>query len=372
MYMHRSILSGDWEWIWRLLDWLNTHTFVEEAKYQELAYAEKAYDIFAEDMQKSATTRACVFGTIHNEATLFLMKKLENAGIKGFVGKVNMDRNSPDYLCEVSPEKAAEDTEKWIQEAEKFENIKPILTPRFIPTCSDELMEKLSALQKKYDLPMQSHLSENFGEIQWVQELCPDTAFYGEAYDKYGMFGNGCPTIMAHCVHSTEEEIQLMKKNQVFIAHCPESNTNLSSGVAPVRKYLELGMKIGLGSDVAAGSSLSMFKAMAMAIQCSKLRWRLADQELAPLKVEEVFYLATRGGGEFFGKVGAFEKGYEFDAVVLDDSNLRHPQELGVKERLERMIYLADDRNVIAKFVNGNGFLRDKDGIKRTFFGGDQ
>lgn len=348
-----------------LLDWLNTHTFVEEAKYQEHTYAEKAYDIFAEDMLKSPTTRACVFGTIHKEATLLLMKKLDKAGIRGFVGKANMDRNSPDYLCEESPEKSARDTEEWIRESGSLENIRPILTPRFIPACSDELMEKLSALQKKYHLPVQSHLSENLGEIQWVQELCPDTAFYGEAYAKYGMFGEGCPTIMAHCVHSTEEEIHLMKKNQVFIAHCPESNTNLSSGVAPVRKYLDLGMKVGLGSDVAAGSSLSMFKAMAMAVQCSKLRWRLYDQESAPLKVEEVFYLATRGGGEFFGKTGAFEKGYEFDAVVLDDSNLRHPQELNVKDRLERMIYLADDRNVIAKFVNGNVILKDKEPEER-------
>ena len=145
----------------------------------------------------------------------------------------------------------------------------------------------------------------------------------------------------------------MMKDQGVFIAHCPESNTNLSSGVAPIRKYLDMGMKIGLGSDVAAGSTLSMFTAMSMAIQCSQLRWRLSDQELKPLNIEEVFYLATRGGGEFFGKVGTFEKGYEFDAVVLDDSSLRHPQELTVKERLERMIYLADDRNVVAKFVNG-------------------
>ena len=262
-----------------LLDWLNTHTFVEEAKYQELAYAEKAYDIFADDMRKSATTRACVFGTIHNEATLLLMEKLEEAGIKGFVGKVNMDRNSPDYLCEASAAQSAKDTEEWIKASKQFENIRPILTPRFIPTCTDELMEELSDLQKKYDLPMQSHLSENFGEIAWVQELCPDTSFYGEAYNKYGMFGNDCKTIMAHCVHSTEDEIKMMKDQGVFIAHCPESNTNLSSGVAPIRKYLDMGMKIGLGSDVAAGSTLSMFTAMSMAIQCSKLRWRLSDQE---------------------------------------------------------------------------------------------
>ena len=111
---------------------------------------------------------------------------------------------------------------------------------------------------------------------------------------------------------------------------------------------------------------------MSMAIQCSKLRWRLSDQELKPLNIEEVFYLATRGGGEFFGKVGTFEKGYEFDAVVLDDSSLRHPQELIVKERLERMIYLADDRNVVAKFVNGKSVPRDKDGDETAIFGGNQ
>ena len=112
-------------------------------------------------------------------------------------------------------------------------------------------------------------------------------------------------------------------------------------------------MKIGLGSDIAAGSSLSIFRAMTMAIQCSKLRWRLTDQSLTPLNLEEAFYLATKGGGEFFGKAGSFETGYEFDAVVLDDSSIRHPQKLSVRERLERLICLAEDKNIAAKFVNG-------------------
>ena len=200
---------------------------------------------------------------------------------------------------------------------------------------------------------MQSHLSENLGEIEWVKELCPGTDFYGESYDRYDMFGNSCPTIMAHCVHSGDDEIEMMRKQNVFVAHCPESNANLSSGVAPVKKYLDKGMKVGLGSDVAAGSSLSIFKAMAMAIQCSKLRWRLYDQSAAPLTVEEVFYLATKGGGEFFGKVGSFERDYDFDAVIIDDSSLKHPQELSVKDRLERLIYLAEDKNIVAKFVKG-------------------
>lgn len=336
-----------------LIEWLNTHTFVEEAKYSDTEYADKAYDIFVEDLLNSATTRACVFGTLHTEATTMLMKKLEKTGVKAYVGKVNMDRNSPEYLCEESAERAFDDTEKWIKDSEELKNVKPILTPRFIPTCSDELMEKLSVLQKKYDLPMQSHLSENLGEIQWVKELCPDTEFYGQAYDKYDMFGNECRTIMAHCVHSGEDEINMIKEQNVFVAHCPESNTNLSSGIAPVRAYLDMGVKVGLGSDVAAGSTLSIFKAMAMAIQCSKLRWRLVDQSLLPLNIEEAFYLATKGGGEFFGKVGTFEKEYEFDAVVIDDSLIKHPQELSVRDRLERLIYLAEDKLIVAKFVGG-------------------
>lgn len=349
-----------------LIDWLNTHTFVEEAKYSDIDYAEKAYDIFVEDLLNSATTRACIFGTIHTQADMLLMDKLEETGIKAYVGKVNMDRNSPDYLCEESADKAAYDTEQWIKQSGKYENIKPILTPRFIPTCSDELMEKLSILQKKYQLPMQSHLSENLGEIEWVKELCPDTAFYGEAYNKYNMFGKKCLTIMAHCVYSGEDEMNLMKEQNVFVAHCPESNTNLSSGIAPIRAYLNLGIKVGLGSDVAAGSSLSLFKTMTMAIQCSKLRWRLVDQSLAPLKVEEAFYLATKGGGEFFGKVGSFEKDYEFDAIVLEDASLKHPQQLDIKSRLERLIYLAEDRNIVAKYVSGKQLFEKEEQIKDT------
>lgn len=341
-----------------LIDWLNTYTFLEEAKYSDLEYANKAYDIFVEDLLNSATTRACIFGTIHTEATLMLMKKLEAAGIKAYVGKVNMDRNSPDYLCEESAEKSASDTEVWLLASKEFENVKPILTPRFTPSCSDELFEKLSVLQKKYDLPMQSHLSENLGEIQWVKELCPGIRCYGDSYDRYDMFGKSCPTIMAHCVHSGKEEVEMMKEQNVFVAHCPESNMNLSSGVAPVKEYLNKGMKIGLGSDIAAGSALSIFRAMAMAVQCSKLRWRLYDQSVPALTIDEVFYLGTKGGGEFFGKVGSFEEDYEFDAVVMDDSEIKHPQKLGVKARLERLIYLAEDKHIIAKFAGGEIILK--------------
>lgn len=336
-----------------LIDWLNAHAFPEESKFTDLEYAKRAYSIFVEDLVKSTTTRACIFGTLHKEATLLLMELLENSGMKAYVGKVNMDRNSPDILREKSAEEASKITEQWILEAERFENVRQILTPRFIPSCSDELMREIARLQKKYELPMQSHLSENLGEITWVQELCPESKFYGDAYDQFELFGGDCPTIMAHCVHSGEEEVTLMKEKNVFVAHCPQSNTNIASGIAPIRAYLDKDMKVGLGSDVAGGAHLSIMRAMTDAIQCSKLRWRMYDQSLEPLRFEEAFYLATIGGGEFFGKAGSFEEGYEFDAVVLSDENLPHPQEISTKERLERIVYLGDDRNVLHKYIAG-------------------
>lgn len=338
-----------------LLEWLETNTFPEEAKYQDLEYARRAYRIFTDNLKRSATTRACIFGTIHRDATLLLMDQLEQSGLVTYVGKVNMDRNCPDYLREESAEESGIQTVEWIKDVlhKKYQNTMLILTPRFTPSCSDELMENLKKIQMYYQIPVQSHLSENPGEIAWVKELCPWSEFYGDAYDRFGLFGADCKTVMAHCVYSGKEEQQRMKENGVFIAHCPESNMNLSSGVAPVRTFLEEGLHVGIGSDVAGGSTENLFKAMALAIQASKLRWRMQDDSLKPLTLEEVFYIATKGGGEFFGNVGSFEPGFELDAVVLNDTRIVHSQNLDVRARLERMIYLADEREVRAKYVRG-------------------
>ena len=309
---------------------------------------------FAKNLKHSSTTRACVFGTIHRRPTLVLMDHLERSGLVTMVGKVNMDRNSPDGLREGTQE-SAEETVEWMKDVQhkKYKNTLPILTPRFIPSCTDELLDMLKMVQMRYQIPVQSHLSENLSEIEWVKELCPWSEFYGDVYDTFGLFGKDTRTIMAHCVHSDEREISRMKENGVFIAHCPESNMNVSSGIAPIRKFLEEGLHVGLGSDVAGGSTENMFRAMAHAVQASKLRWRICDDSLEALTSEEVFFMATKGGGEFFGKVGSFEPGYEFDAVVLDDSRLAHPQELDIRSRLERMIYLADEREVVGKYVKG-------------------
>ena len=344
-----------------LIEWLQEHAFPEEAKFKDLQYADKAYSIFAEEMRKSATTRACIFATRHKDATKVLMDKMEESGLVSYVGKVNMDRNAPPIICEESAKASEAETINWILETkDNYKNTKPIITPRFIPSCTDELMASLGEIQVKYNVPIQSHLSENLSEIELVKELCPDTKYYGDAYDKYGLFGdinaNGekIKTLMAHCIWSSDEELAKMKGNEVFVVHCPASNMNVASGIAPIRKYFNKELKLGLGSDVAGGQTESMFRAITDAIQVSKLYWRHIDQNSKPLTFDEAFYMATLGGGEFFGKVGSFEKGYEFDAVVLDDSILPTSIELNLHDRLERAVYLSlDTKGIIEKYVAG-------------------
>lgn len=339
-----------------LLDWLSRYTFPEEAKFSDSAYAEKAYSVFAACMKRSATSRACIFATRHREATGILMQKMEDSGLISYVGKVNMDRESIPELEEQGFLDSAYNTFGWINDTVgKFERTFPILTPRFIPSCSDELMQELCEIQKAYSLPLQSHLSENPGEVEWVKELCPEAYFYGDAYDRWGLFGGDVKTVMAHCIYSTEEEIDLMRKRGVFVAHCPTSNINLSSGIAPIRRYLDLGIHVGLGSDVAGGHTESMFRAITDAVMASKMYWRTINDTCKPLSFAEAMFLATEGGGAFFGKVGAFRKGYSFDAVVLDDSSAECPFRQNVCERMERAAYLGlDSVGIAAKYVAGN------------------
>lgn len=335
-----------------LLPWLQSYTFPEEAKYKDIKYAERVYRDFVKELWKNGTTSAVIYGTIHKESTKLLMDLLIESGIRAYVGKVNMDRNSIPNLTE-DTERSLRETEELILEyKDKSPLVKPIITPRFVPTCSDALLEGLGKLALKYDVPVQSHLSENTDEVKWVSELHPDAKNYASVYDKFNLFGQR-RTIMAHCIHNTDEEIDLMAKNGVYAAHCVHSNFNLSSGIMPVRKFLDKKVPVGLGSDISGGHEISIPKVMAASIQASKMKWLETGKKLKPLTLLEVFYLATKGGGSFFGKVGSFEKGYEMDCLIIDDSNLGIYRELTVEERLEKFIYLGDDRNIVDRYVAG-------------------
>lgn len=337
-----------------LIDWLNTHTFPEEAKFSDLAYAKSVYEMFIRDIRRGPNTRSVVFATRHLPATMLLMELLEASGLVSMVGKVNMDRNAPEPLVERDAAASLTDTRAWLQAVTgRYKRTTPILTPRFIPACSDALMVGLGELQREYRLPVQSHLSENQGEIIWVGKLYPHAMSYGHAYHAHGLFGGDVPTVMAHCVWPSDDEFSLIAQQKIWVAHCPQSNQNLASGIAPVRRYLEAGVPVGLGSDVAGGAHTSIFRAMSDAIVASKLYWRLVDRNMAPLTLEEAFYLGTLGGGSFFGQVGSFAAGFEFDAIVIDDGEIPGKQDLTIPDRLARVVHVSDPRQIKRKFVRG-------------------
>ena len=343
-----------------LLEWLDTYTFPQEARYANLDYARPAYQAFVADLLHGATTRAAIFATIHVPATLLLMDLLEASGLSTFVGKVNMDRNCLDSLDEKTAHSSLDATQHWLRAVAQrgFKRTGPILTPRFVPTCSNALLTGLGQLQREWNVPVQSHLSENPAEITWVHQLCPDVTTYADAYLQAGLLGGpSCPTIMAHCVYSHPSETPLLKQRGVWIAHCPISNTCMSNGIAPARTYLEQDLHMGLGTDVSGGYSPSLFQVIAETIKVSKLRWRLVDQDLAPLTLAEAFYLATKGGGSFWEaasgvQVGSFEPGYSFDAVVLEDT-APTDDHANLVNRLERLVYADANNQVLSKYIDG-------------------
>lgn len=336
----------------QLMDWLNKYAFPTEARFADENYARIYYKAFADEMAKSGTTRAVVFGTLHVPATEILMEELNERGVAAFVGKVNMDTLSPDYLCETA-EQSLLDTERWIVEtADRYPLVRPAITPRFIPTCSTEVLEGLGRLAEKYKVPVHSHISEDLGEMSVVRERYPDIPTDGEVYDRFGLLGGR--TVMAHFLYPTKEEMELVAGRGVTIVHCPQSHGNVAAGFSPLRKMLKAGVKVALGSDIAGGCSIGILRAMSDAIYMSKLQWLLSGKQDMFLSVAEAFYLGTMGGGQFFGKVGCFEPGYEFDAVVIDDASLNVPADrLTLEERVERVIHLGDDRNVIGRYVAG-------------------
>lgn len=335
-----------------LLPWLTDYTFPEEAKFSDLDYAKKVFSRVAREIWRHGTTRVVLFSSLHKEATKLLMEIFDKAGLGAYVGKVNMDRNSPDFLIE-DTKKSLEDTEQIIKEyRNKYELVKPIITPRFVPNCTPELMKGLSLLSEKYNVPIQSHLSENKDEVEWVKTLHSTCKDYASVYYEFGLLRS--ETIMAHCIYNTYDEIKLMKEAGSFAAHCPNANYNLSSGIMPVRNFMEMGVNLGLGTDVGAGHKLSITNVMSAAVQASKMKWLESNKKLDYLTTAEVFYLGTKGGGKFFGKVGSFEEGYDFDALIIDDSNLGEKEDRTIEERLQRFIYVGDDRNIIERYVRGN------------------
>lgn len=335
-----------------LLDWLTQYTFPLEARFSDVDYARKIYRQLVRELIQNGTTRVAMFASIHTDATLVLMEELERVGVTGFVGKVNMDRNGGENYQETTQE-SIDETKRWIAQSAKFETVYPMLTPRFTPCCSDELMAELGNLSRQHNLPVQSHISENDREIHWVRQLHPDCSQYWETYAKYGLWNDR--TIMAHCVYSDARERAAMKEAGVLVGHCPNSNLNISSGIAPVWDMVQEGLQVGIGSDIAGGDEISMMKNMAAAVKSSKARALYRPGQ--PLTPAQAYYMATSASQPFFGGGVGFAIGHKLHAVVVDDSHLPNTQELTLEQRLSRAIHRTEPKDIVAVFSEGRDVL---------------
>jgi guanine deaminase len=338
-----------------LMDWLSAYTFPTEARFADPVYARSVYRKLATDLITNGTTRVAMFSSLHTDATLILMEELENAGVTGYVGKVNMDRNGDPACLQETTEESMRETLRWLDGCH-FPHIHPILTPRFTPSCSDELMAALGKLAAERGLYVQSHLSENTGEIALVHRLHPDCQRYWETYDKFGLWKDH--TLMAHCVHSDETERRAMRDHGVVVVHCADSNVNICSGICPVRQMLREGLWVTLGSDIAGGAQLPMYKVITASIRTSKARRITDDWHTDFLTVPEGYYLGTTAGHQYFGAGAGFAVGDKLHAIVVDDSDFTEAtRPLTVRERFERAIYMMHRHNIAAVWSDGRNVL---------------
>lgn len=334
-----------------LIDWLHTLTFPQEAALRDAAYADSVYSEFAESLLRNGITGSIVMGTIHAETTGVLVDKLVAAGLRSCVAKVSRDQNTPaDSRADTATEIG--DSRRFIEQTlSKSPLVTPAIGPSVAMVCSSELMAGLARQAAEFGIPAHMHLAENRSEVELTLRMYPDSADFVDVYQRAGLMGTA-NTVVAHAIHLNDREKQVIRDTGLLIAHCPHSNLNLLSGVMPLAEYHDMGIRVGLGSDISAGHTLNMFQNIVSAIQSAAMAY-LTDRTSRPVPAVEAFYCATKGGGGFFGKTGSFEPGYAFDALVVDDSMWTRLKQMTLTQRVEKVIYSGDDRNIEQVYVNG-------------------
>ena len=273
----------------QLLEWLDQYVFPVEKKFQDKDYAEKVAEVFLDQLLSNGTTTALVFAAVFPQSVEAFFEAAERRNLCMIAGKVMMDRNAPDYLCDTA-ESSYQETKELIQKWHKKGRLRYAVTPRFAITSTDEQLQKAGELLKEFpDVYMHTHISENVNEVAWVKELFPNCKGYLDAYDQAGLVKERC--VFAHGVQLTDEEFQRLSEARSAIAFCPTSNLFLGSGLFKIEqaKSTEYPVKVGLGTDVGAGTSFSMLQTANEAYKVAQLR----QQKLSPFKA---LFLATLGG----------------------------------------------------------------------------
>ncbi|XP_060066008.1 guanine deaminase-like isoform X2 [Ylistrum balloti] len=312
-----------------MLSWLHKYTFPTEAKFADLDFATKQYWKVVSRVVKNGTTTASYFGTIHTNSTLKLCDVIQSIGQRGIVGKVNMNRNSPDYYKE-NTTISVQETKRYVQEVvmRKYTLIRPCITPRYAGNCCMGLMKQLGQIARSNEIHVQ--------------------------------------TVLAHGIYLTPEDRKLIRERNCGISHCPNSNISIRSGMLDVRACLDDNISVGLGTDISGGYSPSILDAMRTAIFTSNTIALHKGPNYKPLDYQDVFRLATLGGAKVLDMedhIGNFEVGKAFDALLVDPCVDGGPidvfREDTMEDIIQKFIFLGDDRNILSVFVAGNDILEN-------------
>ena len=356
--------------------WLNNFTFPLESKYKDINYAREVYTDLVKTLLANGTTSAMYFGTIHNEATLELAKICANSGQRGFVGKVVMDDENmnPDFYRDNSTKEAIENTEKFINNVHNLskdvpQGVYPVITPRFVPSCTDNALLELGKLAKKYNCYIQSHCSESDWEHNFVIDRFGKRD--SEVLDQFGLLTY--KSIMAHGNFIDSDDADIFKKKKSSVCHCPISNSYFANAVFPVNQLKKQGLNICLGTDISGGFSPSLYDNIKHSVMASRMLNDGVDNKLsadnrgtnnARVSVFEAFYLATTGGGEALKlPLGIFKEGYicDFQVIDINSPNNKLPNFLDNEEDkhlLQKILYLSTSENIREVWVQGKQILK--------------
>ncbi|KAG5490468.1 hypothetical protein JKF63_00588 [Porcisia hertigi] len=353
--------------------WLQQYTFPLEARYKDLEFAERSYTGLVSALLANGTTTVAYYASIHLESSVLLARICLEKGQRAVVGRVAMDLvdQCPEYYRDASPQESVALSEAFVQQVRALPGnaeglVLPAVVPRFIPSCTDEALRGLGELAKKYDCHIQTHCSESDWEHNYViQRYGKHDAF---ALDDFGLVTRR--TVLAHSVFLSTDDMKLIKERKACVAHCPLSNIYFSGAVFPLRKALNMGVHVGMGTDISGGPSASLFDACRYSLAASRALESGTDPSLVlkersqyhdvRVSTVEVFFVATANGGISLDlKIGRIAPGYLFDALVIDTTipNTSLTVFDGVdtlEDVFQKIVYNAASQNVVQTYVNGS------------------
>lgn len=336
----------------QLLEWLELYVFPAEKQFEQLAYATEVAHFFIDELLRNGTTSALVLGTVHAQSVDVIFKAAQQKNMRLIAGKVLMDRHCPAYLQD-TPESAYRDSKSLIERWHGQDRLAYAITPRFAPTSSDEQLRRAGELAAEHpDTWIHTHVAENSSEVAWVAKLFPQARSYLDVYQRFNLLRDRA--VLAHCIHLDTPDRETLANSGAAMAFCPSSNLFLGSGLFDIEAARAVGARIGIGTDVGAGSSFSMLQALAEAYKVAQL----SGQTLSP---QRALYLATLGSAKALyidDKVGNLAPGKEADFVVIDWQCTplmarRTQAATHWSEKLFALFMLGDDRAIEETVVSG-------------------